>query len=239
VYKNHDTTLKIFISHYFIIMRNYLEKPHKKNQEKWRGEEIEISNIEKEDEVREVNEKVGEVKDKEVNVGGRNLNKVGDEIIETFGVDNGKGRHSNEVREIGEVNNEGVTVEMLFKNTEVLSWKKQIIITHMVKSFVLSLFFNLIVCKFSLTLGYIPSLHVLAWCLRFIIVKFYTVMLDRCGLLKLLFTRQENTVIQTLLITSSRVAFNSMFFKLVFLFFFLFVLSFFCFLFHACKFFKC
>jgi hypothetical protein len=38
----------------------------------------------------------------------------------TTNIDNGKGRHFNEVREISEVNNEGVTVEMLFKDTEVL-----------------------------------------------------------------------------------------------------------------------
>ena len=228
-----------------------------------RRKEIEISNVEKEDEseycsahseledeasepneededeIREVDEEDGEVEDKEINLGGRNLNEVDDEIKETGGVDNAKGRNSNKIRENDEVNNEGVMVEM-FKDTEVLSWKKQITITFMVTSFVvLSLFFNFIVCKLSLTLGYIPSLHVLARCLEFIIVKFYIVMLDKCGLLKLPFTRQENTIIQTFLNASFGVAFNSMFFKLVFLFFFLFVLSFFCFSFHTCKFFTC
>jgi hypothetical protein len=46
VYKNHDISFKIFISHYSIIMRNHSEKPRKMG----RGEEINISNVEKEDE---------------------------------------------------------------------------------------------------------------------------------------------------------------------------------------------
>lgn len=62
----------------------------------------------------------------EINSGGRNSNEAGDEIIETCGVDNGEERKSSEVREIGKVDNEGVTVGMLFKDTEVLPWKKQI-----------------------------------------------------------------------------------------------------------------
>ncbi|KAE8022967.1 hypothetical protein FH972_008727 [Carpinus fangiana] len=79
-----------------------------------RRKEIEISNVEKEDEVREVDEEVGEVEDKEINLGGKNLNEVGDEIIEIGSVDNGEGTHSSEIREICEVNNEGVMMEMLF-----------------------------------------------------------------------------------------------------------------------------
>jgi hypothetical protein len=50
----------------------------------------------------------------------RNSNEVGDEIIETCDVDNGKGINFSEVREIGEVDNEGVTVEVLFKDMKVL-----------------------------------------------------------------------------------------------------------------------
>jgi hypothetical protein len=159
--------------------------------------------------------------------------------METTNVDNGEGRNSSELREIGDVDNEGVKVEMLFKDTEVLLWKKQKTVRSMLASFVLSIFFNFIVCKLGLTSRYIPSLNVLARCLGFIIVKFYTVMFDRCVLLKQPFTRQENIIIQIFLVASSGVAFNSMFFKLVFIFFFLFVLSFFCFSFHTCKFFTC
>jgi hypothetical protein len=87
----------------------------------------------------------------EINLGGRNSNEVDDEIIETCGVNNREGRNSSEVREIDEVNN-GVTVEMP-KDIEVLPRKKQITITSMVTSIILSIFFNLIVCKLSLTLG--------------------------------------------------------------------------------------
>ena len=85
--------------------------------------------------------------------------------METTNIDNGERRNSSELREIGDVDNEGVTVEMLFKDTKVLLWKKQITIRSMVTSFVLSIFFNFIVCKLGLTFGYMPSLNVLARCL--------------------------------------------------------------------------
>ena len=94
----------------------------------------------------------------------KNSNEVDDEIIETCDVDNGEGINSREVREISEVDNEGVTVEMLFEDIKVLPWKKQITIMSMVTSFVLSIFFNFIMCKLSQTPGYIPSLNVLVGC---------------------------------------------------------------------------
>jgi hypothetical protein len=70
----------------------------------------------------------------DVDYGGRNSN-IG-EIIELNDVDNGEGRNSSEVREIRKIDNKGVMVKKLFKDMDVLIWKKQITIRSMVTSIV-------------------------------------------------------------------------------------------------------
>lgn len=79
----------------------------------------------------------------------------------------------------------------------------------MVTSFLISIVFNFIVCKLNLTTGIVPSLNVTAGLLGFAVVKGYTALLDKLGLLKQPFTRQENTVIQTCVVASSGIAFSS------------------------------
>lgn len=126
-------------------------------------------------------------------------------------------------RDTKKIIDSGDRVERVFKDTKVPPWTKQITIRSMVTSFGLSIVFNFIVCKLNLTTGVIPSLNVAAGLLGFAVVKGYTALLDRCGFLKQPFTRQENTVIQTCVVASSGVAFSSMFFKLLFVFFLLFI----------------
>ncbi|XP_022998408.1 probable metal-nicotianamine transporter YSL7 [Cucurbita maxima] len=104
---------------------------------------------------------------------------------------------------------ERVMVEDAFRNTEVPSWKNQITVRAIVTSFILSIVFNFIVCKLNLTTGVIPSLNVAAGLLGFAILKGYTSILSQFGLMKLPFTRQENTVIQTCVVASSGIAFSS------------------------------
>ncbi|XP_062114558.1 probable metal-nicotianamine transporter YSL7 [Humulus lupulus] len=108
-----------------------------------------------------------------------------------------------------ELERKKVAVEEAFLNTEVPPWKKQITVRAMVTSFLLSVAFNFIVCKLNLTTGVIPSLNVAAGLLGFAVVKGYTSLLQRAGLLKQPFTRQENTVIQTCVVASSGIAFSS------------------------------
>ena len=108
-------------------------------------------------------------------------------------------------------NYERVMVEDAFKDTVVPPWTKQITIRSMVTSFILSIVFNFIVCKLNLTTGVIPSLNVAAGLLGFAVVKGYTTLLEKCGLLNQPFSRQENTVIQTCVVASSGIAFSSMF----------------------------
>ncbi|XP_020223046.1 probable metal-nicotianamine transporter YSL7 [Cajanus cajan] len=99
--------------------------------------------------------------------------------------------------------------EEAFRKTRVPPWTNQITVRSVVTSFVLSVIFIFIVCKLNFTTGIIPSLNVAAGLLGFAVIKSYTTLLNKCGLLKQPFTRQENTVIQTFVVASSGIAFSS------------------------------
>ncbi|KAL8138006.1 hypothetical protein V2J09_004007 [Rumex salicifolius] len=107
-----------------------------------------------------------------------------------------------------EEENEG-SMEAEFEKSRVPTWREQITVRAMVTSLVLNVVFNFIVCKLNLTTGVIPSLNVAAGLLGFAIVKSYSVVLNKCGLLKQPFTRQENTVIQTCVVACAGIAFSS------------------------------
>ncbi|XP_042483109.1 probable metal-nicotianamine transporter YSL7 isoform X2 [Macadamia integrifolia] len=62
--------------------------------------------------------------------------------------------------------------------------------------------------KLNLTTGIIPSLNVSAGLLGFFFVKSWTKFLEKTGWLKVPFTRQENTVIQTCVVASSGISFS-------------------------------
>uniref|UniRef100_A0A0A9CJ63 Uncharacterized protein n=1 Tax=Arundo donax TaxID=35708 RepID=A0A0A9CJ63_ARUDO len=68
--------------------------------------------------------------------------------------------------------------------------------------------FSVIVMKLSLTTGIIPSLNVSAGLLGFFFVRLWTAAIERVGLLKQPFTRQENTVIQTCVVAAYDIAFS-------------------------------
>ena len=105
---------------------------------------------------------------------------------------------------------EELSVERIFENQEVPSWRKQLTVRAFVVSFVLSILFSIIVMKLNLTTGIIPSLNVSAGLLGFFFVKTWTKLLHKSGLLRQPFTRQENTVIQTCVVASSGIAFSGM-----------------------------
>ncbi|KAG6625111.1 probable metal-nicotianamine transporter YSL5 isoform X1 [Carya illinoinensis] len=106
-------------------------------------------------------------------------------------------------QEVGEI-----SVERLFEDQEVPSWRKQLTMRAFVVSFFLSILFTFIVMKLNLTTGIIPSLNVSAGLLGFFFVRTWTRLLQKSGLLKQPFTRQENTVIQTCVVASSGIAFS-------------------------------
>ncbi|RVW14326.1 putative metal-nicotianamine transporter YSL7 [Vitis vinifera] len=103
---------------------------------------------------------------------------------------------------------EEMSVERIFEGKEVPSWREQLTVRAFVVSFVLSVLFTFIVMKLNLTTGIIPSLNVSAGLLGFFFVSVWTKFLDKFGLLKQPFTRQENTVIQTCVVASSGIAFS-------------------------------
>lgn len=103
------------------------------------------------------------------------------------------------------------SVEMIFRDTVVPSWKGQLTVRAFVVSAILGVVFSFIVMKLNLTTGIIPSLNVAAGLLGFFFVKTWTKVLEQCGLLKHPFTRQENTVIQTCVVATSGIAFSGMY----------------------------
>ena len=118
--------------------------------------------------------------------------------------------HNQEEEEKKQLKEEEHSVERIFENQEVPSWRKQLTVRAFVVSFVLSILFSIIVMKLNLTTGIIPSLNVSAGLLGFFFVKTWTKLLHKSGLLRQPFTRQENTVIQTCVVASSGIAFSGM-----------------------------
>ncbi|XP_018834293.2 probable metal-nicotianamine transporter YSL7 [Juglans regia] len=101
-----------------------------------------------------------------------------------------------------------LSVEKVFSSKEVPPWQKQLTLRAFVVSFVLGVLFTFIVMKLNLTTGIIPSLNVSAGLLGFFFVKTWTKLLEKSGMLRQPFTRQENTVIQTCVVASSGIAFS-------------------------------
>ncbi|CAN1832019.1 Probable metal-nicotianamine transporter YSL7 [Linum perenne] len=100
------------------------------------------------------------------------------------------------------------SVEKIFEAKEVPPWQNQLTVRAFVVSFVLGVLFTFIVMKLNLTTGIIPSLNVSAGLLGFFFVKTWTKMLQKSGMLRQPFTRQENTVIQTCVVATSGIAFS-------------------------------
>lgn len=102
-----------------------------------------------------------------------------------------------------------LTVEQIFESKEkVLPWRQQLTARAFAVSFLLSIMFSFIVMKLNLTTGIIPSLNVAAGLLGFFFLKLFTKFLEKLGLLKQPFTRQENTVIQTCVVAASGIAYS-------------------------------
>ncbi|KAG1362809.1 putative metal-nicotianamine transporter YSL12 [Cocos nucifera] len=111
----------------------------------------------------------------------------------------------------GEERSEGKTVssmERAFEEKRAPTWREQLTLRALVVSFFLSVMFSIIVMKFNLTTGIIPSLNVAAGLLGFFFIKTWTKALEKTGLLRLPFTRQENTVVQTCCVAAYGIAFS-------------------------------
>lgn len=91
---------------------------------------------------------------------------------------------------------------------DVPEWKDQITIRGLIVSALLGILFSIITHKLNLTVGIIPSLNVAAGLLGFFFVKSWTGFLSKLGLLVKPFTKQENTVIQTCVVSCYGLAYS-------------------------------
>jgi uncharacterized oligopeptide transporter (OPT) family protein len=90
----------------------------------------------------------------------------------------------------------------------VPEWKEQITIRGLISSALLGILFCIITHKLNLTIGIIPSLNVAAGLLGFFFIKSWTGFLSKLGFLSKPFTKQENTVIQTCVVSCYGLAYS-------------------------------
>eukprot|EP00253_Pinus_taeda_P000745 PITA_00745 len=101
-----------------------------------------------------------------------------------------------------------LSIEQIFYDKKVPPWWEQITFRAMFLSMLMGIMFCIIVIKLILTTAIIPSLNVAAGLLGYFFIKTWTKFLDKFGLLKTPFTRQENTVIQTCVVACYGIAFS-------------------------------
>ncbi|XP_006648859.2 probable metal-nicotianamine transporter YSL14 [Oryza brachyantha] len=138
-------------------------------------------------------------------VGGATLRHrhAGKGAEEEHGAEGGVGRNA-----AGADDPDATSVERVFADKAVPSWREQLTLRAFVVSALLSVMFSVIVMKLNLTTGIIPSLNVSAGLLGFFFVRLWTSAVERMGLLRQPFTRQENTVIQTCVVSAYGIAFS-------------------------------
>lgn len=100
------------------------------------------------------------------------------------------------------------TLEDAYMDTEIPRWQDQITVRAFVVSAMLGIVFSIITHNLSLTVGVIPSLNVSAGLLGFFFVKLWTSLSQKLGFFTTPFTRQENTVIQTCVVSCYGLAFS-------------------------------
>ena len=110
----------------------------------------------------------------------------------------------------GEDEPAALSVERAFADRAVPSWREQLTVRAFVVGALLSVLFSVIVMKLNLTTGIIPSLNVSASLLSYFLVRLWTAAIERVGLLRQPFTRQENTVIQTCVVAAYDIAYSGM-----------------------------
>lgn len=76
-------------------------------------------------------------------------------------------------------------------------WSSQLTIRGLVASLIIGVMYSIIVMKLNLTTGLVPTLNVSAALLSFVLLRSWTKMLHKFGVVVAPFTPQENTVVQT------------------------------------------
>lgn len=80
---------------------------------------------------------------------------------------------------------------------EIPAWSEQLTVRGLVASFVVGGIYSVIVMKLNLTTGLVPTLNVSAALLGYVLIRSWTEILEKAGVVTAPFTRQENTVVQT------------------------------------------
>ncbi|CAL9167565.1 unnamed protein product, partial [Musa hybrid cultivar] len=76
-------------------------------------------------------------------------------------------------------------------------WSKQITLRGLAASLAIGTMYSVIVMKLNLTTGLVPTLNVSTALLAFVILRSWTRLLHKVGIVAAPFTRQQNTVVQT------------------------------------------
>ncbi|XP_021775003.1 metal-nicotianamine transporter YSL3-like [Chenopodium quinoa] len=76
-------------------------------------------------------------------------------------------------------------------------WQKQITIRGIIASILIGIIYSVIVMKLNLTTGLVPNLNVSAALVAYVVLRSWTSLLQKFGIVTTPFTRQENTVVQT------------------------------------------
>jgi hypothetical protein len=100
------------------------------------------------------------------------------------------------------------SVEEAFADLPVPSWREQLTVRAFVVGSLLAVVFNVILMKIDLTTGINPSLNVCASLLSYFLVRVWTKAIEGMGLLRQPFTRQENTMIQTCVVSAYGITFT-------------------------------
>ncbi|XP_020080885.1 probable metal-nicotianamine transporter YSL9 [Ananas comosus] len=79
----------------------------------------------------------------------------------------------------------------------VAPWRRQVTVRGVAAGAAIGIVYSVIVMKLILTTGLVPTLNVSAALLAFVVLRGWTKLLRKLGLVAAPFTRQENTVVQT------------------------------------------
>ncbi|KMZ58473.1 Yellow stripe 1A transporter [Zostera marina] len=80
---------------------------------------------------------------------------------------------------------------------EIPAWSEQLTLRGLVASFLVGGIYSVIVMKLNLTTGLVPTLNVSAALMGYVLIRSWTEILEKAGVMTAPFTRQENTVVQT------------------------------------------
>lgn len=99
------------------------------------------------------------------------------------------------------------SVEVAFAGQPPPPWWRQVTARSVVVSAVLGAVLSFMSMRIGLTAGVGPTFNIVASLLGFFVIKSWTRLLARCGVASQPFTRQENVVLQTCIISCSTLSF--------------------------------